>query len=172
MIGGLLMSPTEVALDVRDLAPRYRHERIFAGLALLPVGGVLQLTNDHDPLPLWYQLQTEESGQFTWTYRERGPSCWRVRIERLAPPPEHQEEPPRDRAPAPSIYLDNRGLEPPEPLVRILEALARLETSQELVADLDREPLLLYPQLVNRGFSYKTEARVDGDYRVRIRRGG
>ena len=166
------MVPTQVALDVRDVEPRFRHERIFAALALLPVGGALQLTNDHDPRPLWYQLQAEEAGQFAWTYLEHGPACWRVQIERLAPAPAALEEPPEGEAPAKSVYLDNRGLEPPEPLVRILEALERLEIGQELVSDLDRDPLLLYPQLVSRGFNYETATQDDGGCLVRIRRAG
>jgi len=57
-------------------------------------------------------------------------------------------------------------------LVRILEALVGLAANQQLVADLDREPLLLYPQLVNRGFSYETNPQDGGGYRVRIWRAG
>lgn len=167
------MTPaTEIVLDVRDLAPRFRHERIFAALARLPVGGVLQLTNDHDPRPLWYQLEAEQAGQFTWTYLEQGPSSWRVQIGRLAPAAEHQEGASPDVAATDALYLDNRGLEPPEPLVRILEALEGLVSNQQLLTDLDREPLLLYPQLINRGFSYETEPEDDGGYRVRIWRAG
>ena len=167
------MTPTtEILLDVREVAPRFRHERIFAALALLPVGGLLQLTNDHDPRPLWYQLQAERAGQFTWTYLERGPACWRVQIRRLAPREECQEVASTDGEATGAIYLENRGLEPPEPLVRILEALVGLAANQQLVADLDREPLLLYPQLVNRGFSYETNPQDGGGYRVRIWRAG
>ena len=43
------------------------------------------------------------------------------------------------------LALDNRGLHPPEPMVRILEAITSLEPSDELCVLMDREPLLLYP---------------------------
>jgi uncharacterized protein (DUF2249 family) len=52
------------------------------------------------------------------------------------------------------IEIDNRGLEPPEPLVRILSALAELPEGDELVALMDREPVLLYPELERRGFTW------------------
>jgi uncharacterized protein (DUF2249 family) len=53
--------------------------------------------------------------------------------------------------------IDNRGLEPPEPLVRILSALPGLDEGGELVALMDREPLLLYPELERRGFAWTFE---------------
>ena len=42
--------------------------------------------------------------------------------------------------------LDNRGLQPPEPMVRILAALATLDNGSELAVLMDREPFLLYPE--------------------------
>jgi len=50
--------------------------------------------------------------------------------------------------------IDNRGLQPPEPLVRILEALAEIEDSGTLTALMDREPILLYPELERRGWGW------------------
>ncbi|MGK2964331.1 MAG: DUF2249 domain-containing protein [Tepidiformaceae bacterium] len=49
------------------------------------------------------------------------------------------------------VEVDNRGLEPPEPMVRILNALRDLQPEGELVALMDREPMLLYPELERRG---------------------
>lgn len=53
-----------------------------------------------------------------------------------------------------TIHVDNRGLQPPEPLVRILAELPRLAGDDDLVALMDREPLLLYPELERRGFTW------------------
>jgi uncharacterized protein (DUF2249 family) len=53
-----------------------------------------------------------------------------------------------------NIEIDNRGLEPPQPMVRILSALASMEPEGELKALMDREPLLLYPELERRGFAW------------------
>lgn len=65
--------------------------------------------------------------------------------------------------------LDNRGLQPPEPMVRILTALAALEDGDELCALMDREPMLLYPELERRGFTWEF-VRGDGHHVIRIRR--
>jgi uncharacterized protein (DUF2249 family) len=70
----------------------------------------------------------------------------------------------------PTARLDVRDLEPPQPLVRILERLATLGPEDVLEAILDRHPLLLYPQLDDRGFTHDTDDREPGVVRVRIRR--
>lgn len=157
-------------LDVRTLPPRERHTRIFAHLRAMPRGAVLHLVNDHDPKPLWYQLQAEQPGAFTWEYEQQGPECWRVRIEcvgdREATDVEVASAVPV-RTPA-VRFIDNRGLEPPEPMVRILEALAELDGGAVLESHLDREPLLLYPHLDSRGYNYRTSIEDDGSVLIRI----
>ncbi len=51
--------------------------------------------------------------------------------------------------------LDNRGLSPPEPMVRILAVLGELGEGEELRAIMDREPFLLYAELERRGFGWQ-----------------
>lgn len=41
------------------------------------------LVNDHDPKPLHYLFQAEKTGTFEWTYLEKGPVDWRVRIKKV-----------------------------------------------------------------------------------------
>ncbi|MDE2006737.1 MAG: DUF2249 domain-containing protein, partial [Rhodospirillales bacterium] len=72
--------------------------------------------------------------------------------------------------PAPARTLDNRGLMPPEPMVRILTALEALPTGAVIEAWNDREPLLLYPELEKRGAAIKV-SREAGGVRLLIRRG-
>ncbi len=72
-------------VDVRSLAPAQRHATIFQRVAELVPGASLLLVNDHDPKPLYYQLEAEHPRQFSWTYRERGPEAWRVEIGKLTP---------------------------------------------------------------------------------------
>jgi len=62
------------------------------------------------------------------------------------------------------ISLDNRGLGPPEPMVRILAALRTLQSGDEVEALMDREPLLLYPELERRGFDW--DFRPEGEFFV------
>ena len=68
------------------------------------------------------------------------------------------------------IEVDARGLEPPQPLVMILEALARLTGRTDIRARTDRRPMHLYSQLEERGFTGKTEEEKDGSFVTTIRR--
>jgi uncharacterized protein (DUF2249 family) len=76
-------SDSEV-VDVRSLVPAQRHAKIFQLVNALTPGGRFVLVNDHDPKPLYYQLEAEYPKQFSWTYIERGPEVWRVEIGKLA----------------------------------------------------------------------------------------
>lgn len=67
-------------LDARQFPPRDRHRVIFQVFDGLASGSAIELTNDHDPKPLFYQFQNERPDQFTWKYLEEGPSIWRVAI--------------------------------------------------------------------------------------------
>lgn len=69
-------------------------------------------------------------------------------------------------------FVDNRGLPPPEPMIRILEALEQLAAGEVLEAINEREPMLLYPELEARGAVIQVEKRPDGTVRLLIRRGG
>lgn len=56
------------------------------------------------------------------------------------------------------IEIDNRGLVPPEPMVRILSAIEDAGPGGTVVALMDREPLMLYPELERRGCTWDFEA--------------
>ena len=77
---------THTLIDVRAIAPRERHPLIFSTFGALSPGQAMELVNDHDPKPLYYQFSAELPGQFGWTYIEQGPQTWRVSIKRLAAP--------------------------------------------------------------------------------------
>ena len=71
-------------IDVRIVPPAQRHPRIFAMANALAVGEAFTIINDHDPVPLHYQLQAQYPGQFSWSYLESGPEVWRVELGRQA----------------------------------------------------------------------------------------
>ena len=76
-------TPSATTIDVREIPPRDRHPLIFSTFAHLPAGGQIELVNDHDPKPLYYQFQAEHGGTFGWQYEAHGPDVWRVRITKL-----------------------------------------------------------------------------------------
>lgn len=71
-------------IDVRSLVPAQRHAKIFDLVDGLKPGASFILVNDHDPKPLYYQLEAEHPRQFSWIYVQQGPDVWRVEIGRLA----------------------------------------------------------------------------------------
>lgn len=75
-------SSAERVVDVREIAPRERHQLIFATFEALQPGDAFLLVNDHDPKPLYYQFQAELPEQVGWSYVESGPDVWQVRISR------------------------------------------------------------------------------------------
>lgn len=70
------------------------------------------------------------------------------------------------------LVVDVRGLEPPQPMIRILKLLDGLASGQRLVVIHERRPMLLHPQLEERGFSHETEELGPDKYRITIWREG
>lgn len=66
--------------------------------------------------------------------------------------------------------LDLRGLEPPEPMRRALEAVEALEVGGTLEVITDREPKLLQRELERRMHTFASTVSADGCMTV-IRRG-
>ncbi len=70
-------------LDIRPVSPKYKHPTIFATFDSLQKGEILKLINDHDPIPLFYQLQATRQEQFEWQLIESGPEVWIVNITKI-----------------------------------------------------------------------------------------
>jgi tRNA 2-thiouridine synthesizing protein A len=66
------------------------------------------------------------------------------------------------------MLLDNRGLEPPQPMMRTLAALETLENDEILIIINDRRPMFLYEQLEDLGFKQRTEPQDDGSFKIEI----
>ncbi len=140
-----------VDLDVREDLRRGNEpfSRIMAAVAALVPGQVLVLRAPFEPAPLYRVLG--QRGFAHWT-ESRAADDWSVWIY-------------PDR-----VGLDVRGLEPPAPLVRVLETLDRLAPGQRLEVRHDRRPVFLYSQLEERGFVHETDAPEPGLVRIVIRR--
>ncbi|MDQ0229275.1 DUF2249 domain-containing protein [Metabacillus malikii] len=67
-------------IDVRLYEPKEKHPTIIRTFESLQKGEVMEIVNDHDPLPLRYQFMIEYVDQFEWHYLEEGPDVWRVSI--------------------------------------------------------------------------------------------
>jgi hypothetical protein len=84
-------------------------------------------------------------------------------------PPRMQAMPEAVAPPEDEQVLDLRGLEPPEPLLRVFAALDAAP-ERPLRARFAREPFPLYPMLRAGGWTHRTLAQRDGCVEVLISR--
>lgn len=150
--------------------------RIMQAMADLAPGQSLRLLATFEPVPLYAVLGRQG---FAHTAIHHGEQDWEILFApdaaAAAAVPPRARPGAREAAatgwPAPAQSLDNRGLMPPEPMVRILTALEALPEGAVIEAWNDREPLLLYPELEKRGAEIAVSRAADG-VRLLIRRGG
>lgn len=64
--------------------------------------------------------------------------------------------------------LDNRGLEPPQPMMRTLKKLDEMKKGEKLAIINDRRPMFLYEELDERGYLHETEQQEDGSFKIMI----
>ncbi|NNN05772.1 MAG: DUF2249 domain-containing protein [Elusimicrobia bacterium] len=69
-----------------------------------------------------------------------------------------------------TVNLDVSDLEPPEPMVRILEAVTALGPEDRLVVEHFREPVPLYAHLDAAGFAHEIIKLAENRYRLTIRK--
>lgn len=163
-----------VLFDVRPIPCRIKHGQIFQRWLDLPVGRHFVLLNDHDPVPLRYQFEAEFPGAVGWEYLERGPEEFRVKITKLRATAGAAPELPEACGGGAEVNgkeFDVRGLEPPEPLIRILNALEALPAGATLRARTDREPCHLFGEAVQRGFRYTSHEHPEGGWLTELTRG-
>jgi len=69
----------------------------------------------------------------------------------------------------PSVFLlDNRGMQPPAPMIRTLKKLEQAETGDTVIIHNDRVPMFLIEELQTLGYSYQIEEQQDGSAKVAI----
>ncbi|GGB39848.1 hypothetical protein GCM10011409_16710 [Lentibacillus populi] len=70
------------------------------------------------------------------------------------------------------MIIDNRGLEPPKPMMRTLKALDKMNSGESLTIINDRRPMFLYEELNERGYLHETEPQEDGSFKIIITKTG
>lgn len=72
------------SLYVPDIQPALKHPTVFKKFDALQSGQSFLLINDHDPIPLFYELKAERGNSFEWKKIENGPDVWKVEIRKTA----------------------------------------------------------------------------------------
>ncbi|HLQ71132.1 MAG TPA: DUF2249 domain-containing protein [Bacillota bacterium] len=70
------------------------------------------------------------------------------------------------------MIIDNRGLEPPAPMMRTLKALEKMKSGATMAIINDRRPLFLYEELDELGYTHETEPQDDGGFKITITKSG
>lgn len=175
-----------VELDVREelSSGGEPFSRIMAAVAALGEGEVLHLRAPFEPVPLFGVMQKRGFGH---KMEKRADDDWSVWFFRQSKTESDESAatataPTRPSAPAtrqdnitsdngavrPEVWLDVRDLEPPEPLVRTLEALEILPKANVLVQVNVRVPQFLLPILRERGFHFTIDESQPDEVQVRI----
>lgn len=132
---------------------------ILSAAARVKEGDILRLWNTFEPLPLYEVLG--KKGFVPWA-RQTAEGDWEVYFYRKAPGEElatPPEAPAVAEGPAPTVAtltIDVSQLVPPEPMMRILEALNQLKPGDTLLVHHVRRPVYLYPKLEELGHSHQT----------------
>ncbi|HET7411162.1 MAG TPA: DUF2249 domain-containing protein [Pararhizobium sp.] len=169
------MTTEFVDLDVRPTlrAGGEPFGEIMSAVSTLAPGKGLRLLATFKPVPLFSALGARG---FTHEEKEIGGGDWEVlfRPNGAEKADEAPKAPPADDGewPEPVRHMDNRELDPPEPMVRILAATEEMNNGDVLSAFLCREPIFLLPELKKRGHVWQGGFDPDGTtYRILIRVG-
>jgi uncharacterized protein (DUF2249 family) len=168
-------------LDVRPIlrAGGEPFSAIMEAVNRLVAGQSIRLLATFEPVPLYAVLAKKG---FDHAAREIGEGDWEVMFTPAAtaaarPRQSQPDQPTAVNAstpgwPEPSRHLDNRDLDPPEPMVRTLAAVEELRPGEVLCALLCREPVFLLPELGKRGHEWHGEFEADGTtYKLLVRKG-
>lgn len=180
------LRPVELDLREHMRAGREPFSRIMTAVAELERSEVLLLRTIFEPVPLFGVLAKRGFVHEAARHAADDWSIWFWRAERDAPSsdasaiaPEQSSDavpaaaaradaPDADAATPHTVWLDVRGLEPPEPLVRTLAALETLPEGQQLVQINARVPQFLLPILAERGFACEVDSAKVDHVHVRI----
>ena len=159
---------TESVLDVTQLEPRFKHPTILKTFDALREGESFVLFNDHDPVPLYYQLVGQRGEIFSWTYLERGPETFRIRIQKNQAQPTTRQE--AQHTPAENV-IHVTALQPKMKHPTVFVKFDELQPGESLIIHNDHDPKPLYYQMLGeRGNIFTWEYLEEGpeNWKVRI----
>ena len=140
---------------------------IMTAISNLKEGEGLHLINLFEPVPLYTVMKMKGFDHST----ECTDGVWHIYFFKETGAPAPQADPSGSAGPR-TIEIDVRGLEPPEPMVRIIETLPQVGKGTVLLVHHHREPVMLYDKLEHLGYEAATEKVSEGYYKVRITRKG
>jgi uncharacterized protein (DUF2249 family) len=166
-------------MTLLDVRPDFRAglhpcDKIQNALSAVGKDEALRLLVPFEPLPLFEVAASKGLG---YNASQTAEGDWEVIFSPSLPAPSSSPARPaacgcgcEESTTKSPLEVDARGLEPPQPMVKILEALTTLPQDAALRARTDRRPVHLYPILESRGFRGNSEEQSDGSFITHIRR--
>ena len=147
-------------------------KNIMAFVKSLKPDEAMHLINSFEPIPLYSVLQ--KKGYDHWT--EKLDNVFNVYFYKTnnvsnnvdAPSLSSPFNPDKISEESEIIEIDVRELEPPEPMLRVLETLSEMDDNTILVVHHHRDPLMLYEKLEERGFQAATHKIQENYYKIII----
>ncbi len=175
-IGEMINKSRKITLDVRQDIKSGSDplKKIMGVQKRLAKDEVLLLINSFEPIPLYTvmsrkgfnHLTEKKDGIFyVYFYRDEKPAVSEPELiskDKIYIDIESAEK---------IIEIDVRELEPPEPMIKVLEALSVLKGNSVLLVHHHREPVMLYPKLEERGFGAVCEKISDNYFKIFIAKG-
>jgi uncharacterized protein (DUF2249 family) len=158
-------------LDVRPIIDSGKDPflEIMGKVKSLKDNEVFHLINSFEPLPLYSVLQSK--GYEHWT--EKDDIVFNVFFYKKDVARSEDNEEIKNNQESPADYenvieLDVRELAPPEPIIKILENILKVDEKSVMVVHHHREPMMLYPELEKRGYTAITNKIDENYYKVVI----
>lgn len=147
-----------IKLDVRDIMKKGEEpfNIIMHTVANLNKGEALILETIFEPVPLYDVLKKRGFEHYTEALAHDHYKIWFYKTGWEKVEEEKNSTLNRIKEEGNTVYLDVRGLEPPQPMAMILETMAKLDPSKILVVRHERVPMFLYPKLEEKGYTYET----------------
>lgn len=159
-------------LDVRPLLARGEEPLgvIMRQAGPLAVGETLILDAPFDPAPLRRVLAGKG---FVDHAEQMASDHWRITFHRTGKgaPAAASEGGAKIWREADGAHIDVRGLQPPQPMLAILQLLEAPDTGATVIVHHEREPMFLYPELATRGWRHELVASEPDEVRLRLQRG-
>ena len=145
-------------------------KNILSKIKELKAGEVLEIKNSFEPIPLYTVLG--KKGFSHWTEREDGIFKVYFYKEKDINVTEFEKYDSSKKINENDfetiIELDVHELQPPEPMMKILENLSRVNDKSVMLVYHHREPVLLYPKLEERGYYAYCEKIGDESFKILI----
>ncbi len=138
------------SLYVPDLQPALKHPVILEKFDDLNNGEAFLLINDHDPIPLFYEMKAEKGETFEWKKVEDGPSVWIVEIKKTggAPATVNPDEQNKEGIEDDVFVLNVTLIEPKLKHSTIFKHFDALNEGEAFQILNDHDPRPLYYQLI------------------------